>query len=70
MLKIKTFTFNPFQENTYLLINEQNEGILIDPGCYEPYEQKELLDFLNAEKITLKLNFTQMSFKPLKFRIF
>ena len=55
MLKIKTFTFNPFQENTYLLINEQNEGILIDPGCYEPYEQKELLDFLSAEKITLKL---------------
>jgi len=55
MLKIKTFTFNPFQENTYLLINEQNEAILIDPGCYEPSEQQELQDFLEKNKIELKL---------------
>ncbi len=55
MLKIKTFTFNPFQENTYLLINEQNEAILIDPGCYEPSEQQELQGFLENNNITLKL---------------
>ena len=33
MIQIKKFTFNPFQENTYLLINENNECIVVDPGC-------------------------------------
>lgn len=55
MLKIKTFTFNPFQENTYLLYNEQNEAILIDPGCYEEYEKQELSQFLEDNNIELKL---------------
>lgn len=55
MLTIKTFTFNPFQENTYLLFNENNEGILIDPGCYEPYEQNELKQFISTNNIELKL---------------
>lgn len=55
MLKIKTFTFNPFQENTYLLINEENEAILIDPGCYEKSEQEELEQFLQNNNIQLKL---------------
>ena len=55
MLTIKTFTFNPFQENTYLLFNEKNEGILIDPGCYEPYEQDELKQFISTNNIELKL---------------
>ena len=55
MLKIKTFTFNPFQENTYLLINEQEEAILIDPGCCEPSEYKELQHYLEHNNITLKM---------------
>ena len=41
MFKIKTFSFNPFQENTYLLVNEQNEGILIDPGCSNAQEEQD-----------------------------
>lgn len=58
MLKIKTFTFNPFQENTYLLINEHNEGLLIDPGCCEPSEYTELQEYLtnNNIKLTMLLN--------------
>lgn len=55
MLKIKTFTFNPFQENTYLLYNEKNEAILIDPGCYEEYEKQELSQFLTDNNIEIKL---------------
>jgi glyoxylase-like metal-dependent hydrolase (beta-lactamase superfamily II) len=55
MLKIKTFTFNPFQENTYLLYNEQKEAILIDPGCYEEYEKQELSQFLEDNNIEIKL---------------
>lgn len=54
MFQIKTFTFNPFQENTYLLTTEQNEGILIDPGNYEQSEHQELEQYLNENNITLK----------------
>jgi len=42
MLKIKSFTFNPIQENTYLLYNEFKQCIIIDPGCYFD-EEKELI---------------------------
>lgn len=46
MIRIHSFTFNPFQENTYLLFDETQECIVIDPGCYENYEQQELDDFI------------------------
>ena len=42
MLQIKVLTFNPVQENTYLLFNEQNECIIIDPGCYYDNEKEAL----------------------------
>jgi|GEM_PF-5294240 len=35
MLIIKSFTFNPIQENTYLVYNEHGECIIVDPGCYD-----------------------------------
>ncbi|WP_296698553.1 MBL fold metallo-hydrolase [Algoriphagus sp.] len=58
MLNIKTFTFNPFQENTYLLYDETGEGALIDPGCYEESERQELKNFIieNNIKLTQLLN--------------
>jgi len=37
---VKTFTFNPFQENTYLVYDETNEAIVIDCGCILDYEKK------------------------------
>lgn len=42
MLDIKAFTFNPVQENTYVLYNEKGECCIIDPGCYFPKERQEL----------------------------
>ena len=42
MLSIKEFTFNPVQENTYILYNEKGECCIIDPGCYFPEEKEEL----------------------------
>ena len=41
MLKVASFTFNPFQENTYVVHNGQ-QGILIDPGCWNTAEEREL----------------------------
>ena len=39
MLNVKSFTFNPFQENTYVLYDETKECVIIDSGCYEKEEE-------------------------------
>ena len=54
MLKIKVFTFSPIQENTYILYNEKNECIIIDPGCYFPEEQQELKAFIDKNGLIPK----------------
>ena len=59
MTLVKSFTFNPFSENTYLLIDEATrETIVIDPGCYTTLEQKILKKYItdNALIITRLLN--------------
>ena len=38
-------------ENTYLLYDETNEAIIIDPGCYEKSEKGILLDFINKNDL-------------------
>ena len=54
MFQIKTFLFNPVQENTYLLYNEYNECIIIDPGCYFDEEKEILKAFINLNKLQPK----------------
>ena len=49
MLKIKTFEFSPIQENTYILYNEFNACLIIDPGCYFDSEKEELANFIEKE---------------------
>ena len=51
MIKIQKFTFNPFQENTYLLFDETKECIIIDPGCYEKSEQDLLKTFVKVNQL-------------------
>ena len=51
MLQIKSFTFNPFSENTYVLYDDTSEAIIIDPGCYEREEKAELFDFIKTQKL-------------------
>ena len=46
MIKVKVFTFSPVQENTYVLYNEHNKAIIIDPGCYFSAEQETLKIFI------------------------
>jgi len=50
MISIQTFTFGPFQENTYVLYDSSKECIIIDPGCYDEQERLELTDFIDAHK--------------------
>ena len=48
-MKVKSFTFNPFQENTYVIYDETKECIIIDPGCYNEKERTELRTFITSE---------------------
>ena len=58
MLKIESFIFSPFQENTYVAFDETGEGMILDPGCYEQQEQLTLSEFIskNNLRITLAIN--------------
>ena len=42
------FTFNPFQENTYILYDETGECVILDPGCINSKEEKLLDDFIEV----------------------
>jgi hydroxyacylglutathione hydrolase len=55
MLKIKSFEFSPIQENTYILYNEFNECIIIDPGCYYDTEKDEMVAFISNNKLIPKM---------------
>ena len=54
MLKIKSFTFNPYQENTYLIFDDSKEAVVIDPGNYEAYENESISKFIDENKLQLK----------------
>jgi glyoxylase-like metal-dependent hydrolase (beta-lactamase superfamily II) len=51
MLQVKVLTFNPVQENTYVLYSEENECIIIDPGCYFDHEKDELAGFIKSKNL-------------------
>ena len=51
MLKIQQFTFNPVQENTYVVYNEKRHCCIIDPGCYFASEEQELTEFIRRNEL-------------------
>ena len=53
MLAVKSFTFNPFQENTYVL-SSQGEAVIIDPGNSNKHETKELDDYIASQNLSVK----------------
>jgi hydroxyacylglutathione hydrolase len=54
MLNIKSFVFNPIQENTYVLYNNKDACYIIDPGCYFGNERLVLDAFFLEEKLSPK----------------
>lgn len=54
MLHIEKFTFNPFEENTYVVYDETGAGVVIDPGCFEPQERLTLERFITENKIQIQ----------------
>lgn len=51
MLSVAKFTFNPFQENTYVVHNG-SQALLIDPGCCNTAEERELEAWLAENALT------------------
>jgi glyoxylase-like metal-dependent hydrolase (beta-lactamase superfamily II) len=51
MLTVQPFTFNPVQENTYVVYNEKGNCCIIDPGCYLASEEEALQNFIEANKL-------------------
>ena len=49
MTRVAKFTFNPFQENTYIIYDDTKQCIIIDPGCIENHEKTELTNFIENE---------------------
>ena len=52
MIQIKKFTFNPVQENTFVLYDETGECAIIDAGCYFENERQELDRFIVEKQLT------------------
>ena len=55
MLSVKTFTFNPVQENTYVLYNGEGQCCIIDPGCYFDEEKQALKNFIEMSELRPQL---------------
>ncbi|HLW39185.1 MAG TPA: MBL fold metallo-hydrolase [Brumimicrobium sp.] len=52
-MKVIKFTFNPFQENTYLVTDDKNNAVVIDPGCYFEEERQLFRDYIHQHKLNV-----------------
>ena len=55
MLRVQSFVFNPFQENTFVLYDETKDCVIIDPGCSDEDENLQLKSFIEEQKLKVKL---------------
>ncbi len=51
MLNVQCFTFGPFQENTYIISNLQQQCWIVDPGMNSPAENNTVLDYINKNSL-------------------
>lgn len=55
MISIQSFVFNPFQENTYVISDDTKDCVIVDPGCYDEQEKKELSGYISENQLTVKM---------------
>ena len=53
-ISVKTFCFNPFRENCYLLWNQAGECVIVDPGCYDDSELRAVRNCISSTGLTPK----------------
>jgi len=51
MLNVKSFSFNPFQVNTFVIYNDKKEGLIVDAACYEENEFFMLKAFVEENQL-------------------
>jgi len=51
MAHVLQFTFNPFQENTYIVYDDSRECIIFDPGCFSAEEKQQLSKAIEQHKL-------------------
>jgi glyoxylase-like metal-dependent hydrolase (beta-lactamase superfamily II) len=47
-MRIKKFIVNPLQENSYVISDETDECIMIDPGFYYPEEENKVKEYIRT----------------------
>ena len=52
-VQVSVFQFNAFQENTYVVSNDEGEALIFDPGCYSKEEENELSDFIAENELSV-----------------
>ena len=53
MTKVKTFTFSPYQTNSYVCYSG-GEAVLVDASAYDPQEKKAVVSFLQRQGLVLR----------------
>lgn len=57
-MKVHKFVFSPFQENTYVVWDDETkETIIIDPSCLSEKEEVELKKFISSNGLEIKYLF-------------
>lgn len=51
MLYMHSFVFNPFQENTYVIYNDEKQCWIVDPGMYNTDEISHFTDFIHQNQL-------------------
>src|SRR5690625_1455255 len=51
-IRIKKFTFNNFQENTYVVFNKKGDAYIFDPGNSTPAEDQFLFNYIENNNLT------------------
>ncbi len=54
MIQIKSFPFNPFSENTYVVINNKKNAFIIDPGNFSEEETETLNKFITDNELKVQ----------------
>lgn len=52
MLKLDSFIFNPFSENTFVIHDDETrECVIVDPGCTSAEEENRLFGFIDSHQL-------------------
>jgi hydroxyacylglutathione hydrolase len=49
---VEQMTFNPFQENTFV-VHDGTFCVIIDPGCFDRSEEENLVNYIESNELTL-----------------